>query len=125
MIKKLFNIGLGKSLENVAKEWIKKDTNKLKAQSVIIKALDPNGIMRRQLSIVVCRLYSIYIILALLLIILQAFNIGPIVAVDDTEVKAVSIALKNVIKLFTPISTAFGVIITASFGVNLTNSMKQ
>lgn len=117
--------GIIKSVENIATEWIDTDKEKAEAKTIMVKALDPNGLMRRQISLTVSRLYSLYIIITLLLLIAQAFNLSPILVKDGIEVAAVDLALNNVKELFIPITTLFGAIVSASFGVNGLNTLKN
>ena len=54
MMFKWLTGGITKSIENIATEWIETDQEKAEAQAVMIKALDPNGKMRRDLSKFAC-----------------------------------------------------------------------
>jgi len=45
-----FTGGAFKSIENIASEWIQTDLESAEADSLKIKALDPNGKMRRDQS---------------------------------------------------------------------------
>lgn len=110
-----------KSIENIASEWIQTDTEKAEAKTVLIKALDPNGLMRRQLSRTVSRLYSIYICVSLLLLFIE-FNCAFFELQVDIE--AVDAATTKLVDLFVPITSLFGAIVTASFGVNAYNIRK-
>ncbi len=112
--------GLGKTIENIATEWIETDAEKEEAKTIMIKALDPNGLMRRQLSSRVATLYTLYIVVTLGLLIAESFGVGPV----NNGALAVSVATDKVTELFTPITTLFGVIVSASFGVNTANTMK-
>lgn len=112
-----FTGGAGKTIENIASEWIETDMEKAEAQTLMIKTLDPNGLMRRNLSNRVSGLYTLYIITTLLLLIAESFGLGPM----NGEQLAVSIATSKVTELFTPITMLFGTIVSASFGVNYAN----
>lgn len=116
--------GVAKSIENIASEWIETDKEKAEAQSVMVKALDPNGKMRRDISRTVMRLYALYIGIALILTLCQAFDLGPLVMQATQQVRAVDAALASIKELFVPISTLAGLIVSASFGVNFTNSVR-
>lgn len=118
LIGELLGGGTFKAIENIATEWIETDTEKAEAKTLMIKTLDPNGLMRRDLSNRVSRLYTIYIITMLLLLIAESFGIGPM----NGDVLAVSIATDKITDVFTPITTLFGVIVSASFGVNYANT---
>ena len=106
--------GAIKSIENIASEWIQTDMESAEAKVLMIKTLDPNGLMRRDLSNKVSQLYTLYIIVALMLLICEAFDLG--------NAATIAIATTKVTGLFTPITTLFGVIVSASFGVNYANT---
>jgi hypothetical protein len=106
--------GAVKSIENIASEWIETDLESAEAKVLMVKTLDPNGSMRRDLSNRVTTLYTIYLIVSMLLLSLEFFGYGNAEAVADVTAKLVS--------LFLPISTLFGLIVSASFGVNYKNS---
>ncbi len=118
IIKSIFGGNSVKSLENIASEWIQTDKEKAEAQPLIIKTLDPNGLLRRNLSDRVASLYTLYIVVTLILLIAESFGLGSVV---DGKL-AVSIATEKVTELFMPITTLFGVIVSASFGVNYANT---
>ena len=106
------------TVESIATEWIETDLEKAEAKTVMIKALDPNGAMRRQLSSDVTQMYKVYLITMLLLITIEficAF------ANIDVNTAALQLATDKLIELFVPITSLFGVIVTASFGVNYAN----
>ena len=114
-IKALFSSGgVVKSIENIASEWIETDMESAEAKVLMVKTLDPNGKMRRDLSSRVTDLYTVYIAVALLLLIAESFGFGNAVEVSS--------ATEKVIDLFGPITTLFGVIVSASFGVNYANT---
>ena len=110
------------TVESIATEWIETDLEKAEAKTVMIKALDPNGAMRRQLSSDVTQMYKVYLITMLLLITIEficAF------ANIDVNTDALQLATDKLIELFVPITSLFGVIVTASFGVNYANIRQQ
>lgn len=114
------------AVERIAKEWIDTPEEKAKASALMVKTLDPNGLMRRQISLTVSRLYVIYIILVMILVLAQSFGLSPITTnAQGAEVMAVSLAIDSLKELFIPITTAFTAIIGASFGVNGINSSKS
>jgi hypothetical protein len=80
----------------------------------MVKTLDPNGKMRRDLSNRVTTLYTLYIVTALTLLICESFGLG--------DIKQIATATEKVTELFFPITTLFGVIVSASFGVNYANT---
>jgi len=114
ILTKLFSGGAFKSIENIASEWIETDMESAEAKVLMIKTLDPNGLMRRRLSSRVTDLYTLYIGITLVLLILESFGVGNAVEI--------STATSKVTELFVPITTLFGVIVSASFGVNYQNS---
>ena len=106
--------GAVKSIENIASEWIETDLESAEAKVLMVKTLDPNGLMRRDLSNRVTSLYTLYIVVTLTLLICESFGYG------DTE--SIVMATSKVTELFFPITTLFGVIVSASFGVNYANT---
>ena len=124
MFKFLSN-GAASAIEKVATEWIQTDKEKAEAASLMVKTLDPNGLMRRQISMMVSKLYALYILITLLLLLCQAFGMSPTIYQAGTEHFAVDIALDNITQLFVPITTAFGAIVSASFGVQGVNAAKN
>lgn len=115
-VTNLFSGGLVKSIENIASEWIETDMESAEAKVLMVKTLDPNGLMRRDLSSRVTNLYTLYVIATLILLICESFGVG--------DAKGIAIATEKVTELFLPITTLFGVIVSASFGVNMANTVK-
>ena len=111
------NTGIIKSIENIATEWIETDKESAEAKVVMIKALDKNGQMRRELSRKVSQLYTLYIVTALALLICEGFGFG--------SASTISVATEKVTDLFSSITTLFGVIVSASFGVNYANTKQN
>jgi len=109
-----FSSGAVKSIENIASEWIETNMEEAEAKVLMVKTLDPNGLMRRDLSSRVTSLYTLYIVTALILLICESFGVG-----DPVQIAA---ATTKVTDLFVPITTLFGVIVSASFGVNYANT---
>jgi len=97
----------------------------------MVKTLDPNGLMRRDLSNRVTSLYTLYIVVTLILLICESFGLGTIIGGELIDGKivggklSVSIATEKVAQLFIPITTLFGVIVSASFGVNYANTKNK
>jgi hypothetical protein len=117
LLSTIFGSGnLVSSVEGIAKEWIETGKEKAEASALMIKTLDPNGLMRRQISQTVCGLYKLYILTALVLVFMMSFKIG------DSE--GVKMALDKITELFVPITASFTAIIGASFGVNGVNASK-
>ena len=104
------------SIERIASEAIQTDMETAEAKSLFIKTLDPNGMMRRDLSKFACVAYGFYLIATTGLIMVHSFGWG-----DATNSKE---AIDAMTSLFLPITTAWGTIVSASFGVNATNSIK-
>lgn len=106
--------GVVKSIENIASEWIQTDMESAEAKVLMVKTLDPNGMMRRELSKRVTNLYTLYIITALTLLILESFGVGDKIGIIAATQKTTD--------LFAPITALFGLIVSASFGVNYANA---
>lgn len=111
----LFSGGTTKVLGEVAKEWITTDIESAEAKSLFVKTLDPNGKMRRDLSIFASKAYGFYLVNAVILIYLASFGIA-----DKASMEAATMMKE----LFLPITTAWGGIVGASFGINGINSSK-
>lgn len=116
-ILSLLGGGVVKSIENIASEWIETDMESAEAKVLMVKTLDPNGLMRRDLSNRVTGLYTLYIATTLALLACEFFGMG-----DPAQVVA---ATTKVTELFLPITTLFGVIVSASFGVNYANTKQE
>lgn len=124
MLKKIASFlsgGTLKSIENIASEWIETGTEEAEAKTIMIKALDPNGLMRRQLSRRISMLYTVYIFTMLLMISLEFICAFSGLNVNND---AIALATSKAVELFIPITTLFGTIVTASFGVNAYNVKK-
>lgn len=105
------------SIERIASEVIETDKESAEAKSLWIKTLDPNGKMRRDLSRFACRAYGFYLFSTTVLVFMHSFGVG-----DPAQSKA---AIDAMTDLFTPITAAWGAIVSASFGVNATNTIKE
>jgi len=114
-IANIFTGGAVKAIENIATEMIETDKESAEAKAIMVKTLDPNGIMRRDISSKVSTAYMIYLFVVMGLVVVQSFNLG-----DPHEVKD---AIASITDLFVPITTMFTMIVGASFGVNATNSV--
>lgn len=112
----IFTGGISNSVESIAKEWIDTDMEKAEAKSLFIKTLDPNGLMRRDISRKVSTAYMAYLAITSILIIAQAFGVG--------EAEQVKLAIDNLTEHFVGITAMFSAIVGASFGVNGVNSFK-
>ncbi len=113
----LFSGGIVGSIERLASEYIETDMESAEAKSLFVKTLDPNGKMRRDLSRFACRAYGFYLVITSVLIMCHAFGLG-----DPLQSKE---AIEAMTGLFTPITASWATIVTASFGVNATNSIKN
>ena len=116
LLTSIFSGGGLKSLTDVATEYIQTDKESAEAKSLLIKVLDPNGLMRRQLSTFASIAYGYFLIVTSILLFMVAFNWG------DAEGAAIAAGMMK--DLFFPITTAWGAIVGASFGVNGMNSYK-
>lgn len=138
MIGKVMQVlsgGVLASVENIAKEWIETDHEKAEAKALMIKTLDPNGLLRRQISRTVSALYVLYTLLLVVLLLAQAFNLselvpsGQYVGVGENAkpimVPAVSMAIDSIKDLFVPVTSSFTAIVAASFGTNMFNIHKE
>jgi len=112
-VKGFFSGGVVKSIENIASEWIETDMESAEAKVLKIKALDPNGKMRREQSRRLLNLYTSYVVFMMALIACEFFGVG-----DAEQMATATDKLKD---LFLPITTMVGGIVGASFGVNALN----
>ena len=115
--------GITKSIENGASEWIETSVEKAEgnminaqAETLMLKTLDPNGKMRRDLSKFACIMYALYLVPTMIMVFMVAFGLG-----NEQGAKDATTMLTD---LFLPITTAWGTIVGASFGVNGVNSHK-
>ena len=109
--------GIVQSVEKIALELIETDQESAEAKTVLIKALDPNGKMRRDIMRFITRVYGFYLFNAVVLIYAATFEVG------NTE--AVKQSLEAITTVFIPITGLFGALATAAFGVNAVNSAKE
>jgi hypothetical protein len=107
---------LVETIGKVATEMIDTPEEKAAANALILKTLDPNGSTRLQITKTVTFLYVVYVAVMIILMLAQAFEIG--------NSNQVLLAVNNMKDLFTEITTAFSLIVGASFGVNGMNSYK-
>jgi len=111
-----FTGGVVEGVTDIAKEWIDTDKESAEAKAIMVKTLDPNGVMRREISRKVTQMYMVYIYMTVILVLAQSFQVG-----DAENVKS---AIKSLTDLFIPITAMFSAIVGASFGVNGLNSLK-
>ena len=104
------------SVERLASEFIETDMESEEAKALMIKTLDPNGLMRRDLSRFACWAYGFYLVAMVGLSFMVAFNIGDVIGAKEA-----AILLGG---LFLPITTSWAAIVSASFGVNAANAIK-
>ena len=116
IIASLFSGGVVSSVERIASEFIETDMESAEAKALMIKTLDPNGLMRRDLSRFACWAYGFYLVAMVGLSFMVAFNIGDVVGAKE--------AAGMMVGLFTPITASWAAIVSASFGVNAANSIK-
>ena len=115
-IGSFFSGGGMTSIEKIALESIDTVKETAEAKSLMIKTLDPNGKMRRDLSRFACRAYGFYLVATTILIFMHSFDIGNVVQSKD--------AIDAMTGLFTPITASWAAIVSASFGVQATNTFK-
>ena len=108
--------GVVKSIENIATEFITTDMESAEAKALMVKTLDPNGLMRRDISMKVSNMYVVYISITAILVLLQSFGLGDVSGVEK--------AIVSLTDLFVPITAMFTGIVGASFGVQGINSYK-
>jgi hypothetical protein len=116
-LSSLFGSGIVGSVERIASEAIETGKETAEAKALFIKTLDPNGMMRRELSRFASTAYGFYLVATTALIIMHSFAIG-----DPIQSKE---AIEAMTGLFLPITSAWGAIVTASFGVNAANTIKD
>lgn len=120
----IFTGGAFKSIENIASEWIETEKESAEANALMIKTLDPNGKMRRDQSKNVGGMYRFYLVSTAVMILIElvyAMYTGDSLAKDDYVLVALDNATTKMTDLFVPITTLYGAIVTASFGVNYAN----
>lgn len=106
------------SVERIASEWIETDKESAEAKAIYLKALDPNGAMRLEITRRVLSLYTFYVVVMVLLLSFEFMNFVP----SGTTTLQMEKATSKLIDLFVPITSMAGVIVSASFGVNWQNS---
>lgn len=116
ILSSLLGGGVVGSIERLGSEWIETNQEKAEAKALMVKTLDPNGKMRRDLSTFACLAYAFYLVAMVGLSFMVAFTIGD----ADGAITAATMMQD----LFLPITTAWGAIVGASFGVNGVNSFK-
>jgi len=117
IFKALFGSGVMGSVERIAIEAIETSRDEAEARSLFVKTLDPNGNMRRDLSRFASKAYGFYLVATTILIFFHSFDVGGAEMQSKEAIEAMT-------GLFLPITTAWGSIVTASFGVNGMNSYK-
>lgn len=124
----IFTGGAFKSIEKIASEWIQTDLESAEADALKIKALDPNGKMRRDQSKNVGGMYKFYLISTAIMILVElvyCMYMGEKLTNSDYVLVALSNATSKMTDLFVPITTLYGAIVTASFGVNYANTKQN
>jgi hypothetical protein len=113
-----------KSIEGIASEWIETDMESAEAKALMVKTLDPNGMMRREQSKNVGEMYKFYLLSTALMILIEliyCMTMGESLIKGDYVLVALSNATDKMTDLFVPITALYGAIVTASFGVNYAN----
>lgn len=111
-------------IENIALEYIQTDKETAEAKSIFVKTLDPNGKMRRDQSNNVGSMYKFYLLSTALMLFVElvySMYMGDTLMKDDHVLLALASTTEKMTDLFTPITTLYGAIVTASFGVNYIN----
>jgi hypothetical protein len=127
-ILSFFTGGGFKTIENIASEWIETDLESAEAKALLVKTLDPNGKMRRDQSRNVGEMYKFYLISTAIMIFIElvySMYTGDTLTKDDYVLVALSNATGKMTDLFVPITTLYGIIVTASFGVNYANTKQN
>lgn len=119
-LKAVFTGGFFSTVENIATEMIETEKESAEAKTLMLKVLDPNGIMRRELSRKVSFYYGVYLFTMLSLLVCEFFGFVP----SGQSPEQIASVTAKLGELFAPITTAFGMIIGASFGVNYYNVKK-
>lgn len=123
-IASIFTGGATSAIENIATEWIETNTEKAEAKSLMVKTLDPNGKMRRDQSNNVGGMYKFYLVSTAVMILIEllySMYMGDKLVATDHVLVAIGSATDKMTELFVPITTLYGAIVTASFGVNYAN----
>lgn len=116
-IANVFTGGAFKALTDISLEYIQTDKEDAEAKAIKLKAIDPNGMMRRDISSKILGLYIFYMLVMCLLIGCEFFNFVPEGATIDSMAKATD----KLVDLFVPITAMVSLIVSASFGVNYHN----
>ena len=116
-IGEIFTGGIVQSIERVSLEYIQTDIESEEAKAIRIKALDPNGAMRREIMRFITRAYGAYLFLAGFLILTGSFGL--------LDTAATNAAFEMITATFLPVTGLFGTLATASFGINHSNNWKD
>ena len=124
----IFTGGVTSAISEIADELIDTPLEKAQAQALKVKAMDPNGNMRRGLSTFASRAYGFYLIMTVILIFMSVWGVGgencTLTGEIEDCVSRADIAAGRMTELFLPITGSWATIVTASFGVNGVNSYK-
>ena len=124
----IFTGGVVKEISALASEWIETDKESAEAKAIMVKAIDPNGKMRRDISTFTCRAYGFYLVATGVLIFMSVWSVGGESCEIINNIKICTskadIAAGRLTELFLPFTGVYGAIVSASFGVNATNSIK-
>jgi len=121
----LFSGGAMKAVTDIATEWIDTEKETAEAKALFVKTLDPNGNMRRQLSVFASWAYGFYLVTTVLLIFMSVWGVGGETCSAPGICQAnADIAAGRMTELFLPITGSWAAIVGASFGVNGVNSFK-
>lgn len=120
--------GIVGSIERLASEWITTDMESAEAKAVMIKTIDPNGKMRRDLSRFACIAYGFYLFTTVILVFMSVWGVGGDLCTTISQIETckprAEVAAGLMGELFLPITGSWAAIVSASFGVNGMNSYK-
>ena len=128
LLKNLFGMGTAdtfKALTGLVDETFTSKEEKAEIKIQLLKAVDPNGQMRRQISGIVGVTWLFYNIALFVLVLCEAFALSPEVMHNGQMTLAVSIAVQRIADLYLPVTTLFGSIVGVSFGVNGINAWQK
>lgn len=104
---------------DIGKEIIDTPLEKAQAQVLKLKELDPNGRMRRDLARFASKAYGFYLLVVSTLVLSLMFIDNPV------QIESIRFAISEMTALFLPITGAWTAIVSASFGVNVSNNIKD
>ncbi len=70
-----FTGGVTSAIEGIAKEWIDTDLESAEAKTLMVKALDPNGKLRRDVTRFTCMAYGFYLVAMIVMGFMHIFSL--------------------------------------------------